>query len=67
MGSRERHTIVIHSEKGQTHLTIDNENVPIQSVEGGFIAAFHSPYLKHNSVAELAAHVVDHVIDKRVR
>ena len=61
------HTIVIRREKGQTHLTIDDEHVPIRSVGGGFIATFHSPYLKHNSVAELAMHVVDHVINKRVR
>jgi len=61
------HTIVITSEDDQINLTIDGESVPVQHVADGFIAAFHSPHLKHDSILELATHVIDHVIEQRAR
>jgi hypothetical protein len=52
---------------GGAKVTIDGEAVPVQYDPGTkkYIATSHSPYLSHDTLADLAKHVADHVIDKR--
>lgn len=59
--------IVIDSQNAETQVTIDGEPIPVQHVPetGEYIATQHSPFISHDSLEELAKHVVDHVINHR--